>query len=98
MGRGDGVKRWVVVSHSSLGHIGANGPLHHSDTHKHSATDTHQDLLTHFCLRGCGKPTLHLRRKGKGEVGRGEGKGGGSGRVEAGLRNKEWKGGDDQSL
>lgn len=48
------MKRWVVVSQSSLGHIRANGSLHHSDTH------THKDTMTHFCLRGCGILTLNL--------------------------------------
>lgn len=60
----------MAVSHSSPGHIRANGSLHHSDTHKHCATDTHEDMLTHFCLRGCGKPTLHLPRKREGGGGR----------------------------
>lgn len=34
MGREGGMRRWVVVSHSSPGHIRANGSLHPSDTHK----------------------------------------------------------------
>lgn len=79
-------RRRAVVSHSSPGHARANGssqpphppltPLHSTlparRTHSH---DTHEDMLTHFCLRGCGKPTL----PGKGGEGwrRGEEKEGG---------------------
>ena len=82
----------MAVSHSSPGHIRANGSLHHSDTHKHCATDTHEDMLTHFCLRGCGKPTLHLPRKsergrrgGKWVWKRGEGRG-------AKIGKRRWSG------
>lgn len=97
-GRGGGMKRWVVVSHSSPGHIGANGSLHHSDTHKHSATDTDEDMLTHFCLRGCGKPTLHHPRKRGGE-GRGGGKGCGRDSETEGIREiQRMERGDGQSL
>lgn len=91
------MKRWVVVSHSSSGHIRGNGSLHHLGTHRHSTTDTHEDMLTHFCLRGCGKPTLHLPPK---REGRGAGEGeeeeeerGVEERVKqrGGQRSKEWK-------
>lgn len=70
------MKRWAVVSHSSLGHDRENGSLRRSDTQTLAQSDTHEDMLTHFCLRGCGKPTLHLprmerwrkRRRGKRDV------------------------------
>lgn len=60
------MKRRVVFSHSSPGHIRANGFLHPSD--KHTQThDTHEDMLTYFCLRGCGKPTLLKKERGRKE-------------------------------
>lgn len=81
----------MAVSHSSPGHIRANGSLHHSDTHKHCATDTHEDMLTHFCLRGCGKPTLHLPRKREGGGGEGNGCGRGEGRGTK-IGKRRWSG------
>lgn len=99
MGRGGGMRRWVVVSHSSIGHIRANGSLLPSYTHTQTH-DTHEDMLTHFCLRGCGKPTLLGKERGRKRKRRSRRKGvwkreGNTARVggrAGGQGNKEWKG------